>query len=180
MERKLIYFFTLYIAFHNADFIVFNFDSFIKNYHFIGTTIILLENIYELVTIFYNWRKSYKNLNMKLQDSGHLMRRVDSLEKTLILGGIGGRRKRDDRGWDGWMASPTWWTWVWANSGSWWCTGRLGVLRFMGSQKVGQDWVTEGNWTEHNNLSAAHDQAVILIFRYYFLRNTFCKFIAAF
>ena len=119
-------------------------------------------------------------VKLKLQYFGHLMQRVDSLEKTLMVGGIGGRRKRDDRGWDGWMASPTWWTWVWANSGSWWCTGRLGVLRFMGSQKVGQDWVTEGNWTEHNNLSAAHDQAVILIFRYYFLRNTFCKFIAAF
>ena len=54
----------------------------------------------------------------------------------------------DDRGWDGWMASPTQWTWVWVNSGSWWWTGRPGVLRFMGSQRVGHDWVTELNWTE--------------------------------
>ena len=46
----------------------------------------------------------------------------------------------DDRGWDGWMASPTQWTWVWVNSGSWWWTGRPGVLRFMGSQRVGHDW----------------------------------------
>ena len=86
-----------------------------------------------------------KNLKLKLQCFGHLMRRVDSLEKTLMLGGIGGRRRRDDRGWDGWMASPTRWTWVWVNSESWW-TGRPGVLWFMGSQRVGHDWATELNW----------------------------------
>ena len=54
----------------------------------------------------------------------------------------------DDRGWDGWMASPTQWTWVWVNSGSWWWAGRPGVLQFMGSQRVGYDWETEMNWTE--------------------------------
>ena len=55
----------------------------------------------------------------------------------------------DDRGWDGWMASPTRWTWVWVNSRSWWWTGRTGVLRFMGSQRFGQ---TERlNWTEVAN-----------------------------
>ena len=52
----------------------------------------------------------------------------------------------DDRGWDGWMASPTQWRWIWVNSGSWWWTGKPGVLRFMGSQRVGHDWVTELNW----------------------------------
>ena len=87
-------------------------------------------------------------LKLKLQYFGHLIRRVDSLEKTLMLGGIGGRRKRDDRGWDGWMASPTWWMWVWVNSGNWWLTGRPGVLQFMRSQRVGHDWATELNWTE--------------------------------
>ena len=46
-------------------------------------------------------------------------------------------------GWDGWMASPTRWTWAWVNSGSWWWTGRPGVLQFMGSQRVGHDWATE-------------------------------------
>ena len=51
-----------------------------------------------------------------------------------------------DRGWDGWKASPTRWTWVWVNPRSWWWTGRPGVLRFMGSQRVGHDWVTELNW----------------------------------
>ena len=51
----------------------------------------------------------------------------------------------DDRGWDGWMASLTQWTWVWVNSGSWWWTGRPGVLQSMVSQRVRHDWVTELN-----------------------------------
>ena len=54
----------------------------------------------------------------------------------------------DNRGWDGWMASLTWWTWVWVNSGSWWWAGRPGVLQFMGLQRVGHDWATELNWTD--------------------------------
>ena len=62
---------------------------------------------------------------------------------SYILGAVG---DGDDRGWDGWMASLTRWTWVWANSGSWWWTGRPGVLRFMGLQRVGHDWATELNW----------------------------------
>ena len=57
-----------------------------------------------------------------------------------------GTGEGDDRGWDGWMASPTRWTWVWVNSRSWWWTGRPGVLWFMGWQRVGHDWVTELNW----------------------------------
>ena len=61
--------------------------------------------------------------------------------------GFGGRREGDDRGWDGWMASPTRWTWVWVNSRSWWWTGRPGVLQFMGSQRFGHDWVTELKWS---------------------------------
>ena len=52
----------------------------------------------------------------------------------------------DNRGWDGWMASPTQWTWVWVNSRSWWWTGRPGVLQSMGSQRVWYNWVTELNW----------------------------------
>ena len=56
----------------------------------------------------------------------------------------------DDRGWDGWMASPTRWTWVWVNSGSWWWTGKPGVLQSTGSQRVGRDWATELNWIDLN------------------------------
>ena len=61
--------------------------------------------------------------------------------ERLRTGGEG-----DNRGWDGWMASPTQWTWVWVTSGSWWWTGRPVVLWFMGSQRVGHNWATELNW----------------------------------
>ena len=87
-------------------------------------------------------------LKLKLQYFGHLMRRVDSLEKTLSWEGFGAGGEGDNRGWDGWMASPTPWAWVWVNSGSLWWTGRPGVLRFHGvarSQTRLSDW-TELNW----------------------------------
>ena len=65
-----------------------------------------------------------------------------------------GQEEKGTRGWDGWMASPTRWTWVWVNSGSWWWTGRPGMLQFMGSQRVGHNWATELNWTELGNWMA--------------------------
>ena len=76
------------------------------------------------------------------------MWRTDSFEKTLMLGKIDGRRRRGHRGWDGWMTSQTQWTWVWLDSGSWWWTGRPGMLQLMGSQRVGHNWATELNWTD--------------------------------
>ena len=85
-------------------------------------------------------------LKLKLQYFGHRMRRVDSLEKTLMLGGIGGRRRR---GWQRmrWLDGITdSMDMISVNSGSWWWTGRPGVLWFMGSQRVGHDWTTELNW----------------------------------
>ena len=63
--------------------------------------------------------------------------------ERLRAGGEG-----DNRGWDGWMASRTQWTWVWASSGSWWWTGKPGMLQSMGSQRVGHDWVTELNFAD--------------------------------
>jgi len=83
-------------------------------------------------------------LKLNLQYFGHLMWRTDSFEKTLMKAGGEG----DDRGWDGWMASPPRWTWVCVNSGSWLWTERPGVLWFVGSQRVGHNWATELNWTE--------------------------------
>ena len=74
------------------------------------------------------------------------MWRTDSFEKTLMLGKIEGRRRRGWWGWDSWMASLTQWTWVWASSGSWWWTGKLGVLQSTGSQRSGHDWATKQNW----------------------------------
>ena len=75
------------------------------------------------------------------------MRKVNSLGKDWCWEGLRAGRERDNRGWDGWMASPTQWTWVWVNSGSWWWTGRPGILKFMGSQSRTRlsDW-TELNW----------------------------------
>ena len=79
-------------------------------------------------------------LKLNLQYFGHLTWRTDSLEKTLMLERLKAGGEGDDRGWDGWMASPTRWTWVWASSGSWW-TGKPGALQSMGSQRVGHDWI---------------------------------------
>ena len=89
-------------------------------------------------------------LKLKFQYFGHLMWRVDSLEKILMLGGTRrqekGTTEDEMAGWHHWC--QTRWTWVWVNSGSWWWTGRPGVLWFMGSQRVRHDWATELNWTE--------------------------------
>ena len=74
------------------------------------------------------------------------MRRTDSFKNTLMLGKIEAGGEGDDRGWDGWLASPTRRTWIWANSESWWWTGKSGVLQSMGLQRVGHDWATELNW----------------------------------
>ena len=73
----------------------------------------------------------------------HMIQRADSLEKTLMLGKIEGRRKWNGRGWDGWMTSLTRWTWVWVGSRSWWWTGKPGVQQSMGSKRAGHDWATE-------------------------------------
>ena len=92
-----------------------------------------------------NPRYSLEGLMMKLkfQYFDHLTRRTNSSGKTLMLGKIEGRRRRGDRGWDGWMASLTQWTWVWLGSRSWWWTGKPGVLQSMGSQRIRHDWTTE-------------------------------------
>ena len=89
-------------------------------------------------------------LKLKLQYFGRLMQRTDSLEKTLILGKIEGRRRRGQQRMRCGMASLTQWTWVWASSRSWWWTGKPGVLQSMGLQRVGHDWKTKLNWNSLN------------------------------
>ena len=76
------------------------------------------------------------------------MRRTDSLERHWCWERLTAEGEGDDRGWDGWMASSTWSTWVWASSRSWWWTGKPGMLQSMGSQRVGHKWATELNWKE--------------------------------
>ena len=87
-------------------------------------------------------------LKLKLQYFGHLMWRTDSLEKTPMLGKIEGERlkaKREgaDRKRESWMTSLIQWTWFWASSGSWWCTGKPGILQSIGLQRVRHDWAIE-------------------------------------
>ena len=82
-------------------------------------------------------------LKLELQYSGHQMVRADSLEKTLMLGTIEGRRRSGRQGMNGWMTSLTGWTWLWASSGSWWWTGKPGVLQSMRLQRVRHDWVNK-------------------------------------
>ena len=81
-------------------------------------------------------------LRLKLQYFGHLMQKADLLEKTLMLEKMRAR-EGNDRGWNGWMASLTQWTWVWAVFGRWLRTKKPFILKFMGSQKVGHNWATE-------------------------------------
>ena len=86
-------------------------------------------------------------LNLKLQHSGHLMQKTDSLEKYWCWERLKVRGEGDNRGWDGWMVSSIRWTWVWVSFGSWWWTGKPGMLQPTGSQRVGHNWGTEPNWT---------------------------------
>ena len=88
-------------------------------------------------------------LKLKLQYFGYLMQRADSLEKPWCWERLKAGGEGDDRGWDGWMASLTWWTWFWASPGSWWWTGKPGVLQSMGGCKE-SDTTELLNWTELN------------------------------
>ena len=71
-------------------------------------------------------------LKLKLQYFGYLVGRTDLRERLWCWERLRAGGEGDNRGWDGWMASPTWWTWVWASSGSWWWTGKPGVLESLG------------------------------------------------
>ena len=86
-------------------------------------------------------------LKLKLQYFGHLMQRVKThWKRPWCWERLKAGEEGDDRGWNGWMASPTEWTWVWASSRSWCWTGRPGMLQSMGLQRVGHDWATKLNY----------------------------------
>ena len=86
-------------------------------------------------------------MKLKLQYLATLWEKLTHWKRPCCWEGLGAGGEGDDRGEDGWMASPTQWTWVWVNCGSWWWTGRSGVLQSMGLQRAGHDWATELSWT---------------------------------
>ena len=90
------------------------------------------------------WKEWCKSWNSSTLATSH--EALTHWKRLWCWEGLGAGGEGDERGWDGWMASRTRWTWIWVNSGRWWWTGRPGVLRFMGSQRVGHDWATELNW----------------------------------
>ena len=89
-------------------------------------------------------------LKLKLQYLATSCEELTHWKRPWCWEGLGAGGEGDNRGWDGWMASLTRWAWVWVNFESWWWTGRPGVLRFMGLQRVRHDRATELNWTELN------------------------------
>ena len=99
-------------------------------------------------------------LKVKLHHSGHLMQRTDSLERPWSWGRLKAGEEGDDREQDGWMASLTRWTLVWASSKSWWWTGKPCMLQSMGSQRVGNDWVTE---QQHYCIGMCHSLLIYIL-----------------
>ena len=95
-------------------------------------------------------------LKLKLQSFDHLTRRIDSGKRPWCWERVKAGGEGDDRGWDGWMASPTWWTWVGASSRSWWWIGKTGVLQSMGSQSR----TRLSSWTELNAAILFHVSCV--------------------
>ena len=99
-----------------------------------------------------SWRRSVLGVHLKdwcwSWNSSTLATSCEELthlKRPWCWEGLGAEGEGGDRGWDDWMASPTGWAWVWVNFGSWWWTGRPGMLQFMGSQRVRHNWVTELN-----------------------------------
>ena len=110
------------------------------------------------------WSWSSSTLATCCEELAHLKR--PWCWERLRAGGEG-----DDRGWDGWLVSLTWWTWVWVNSRSWWRTGRTGVLCFMGLQRIGHDWVTELNWMSHCYFLCVHLSWAFALFLPLIIKN---------
>ena len=109
----------------------------------------------EIQPVHPEWHKSWMfmeglMLKLKLQYFATSCKQLTHWKRPWCWEGFWAGGEGDDRGWDGRMASPTWRAWLWVNSRSLWWTGRPGMLWFMGSQRVGHDWVTELNWIYFN------------------------------
>ena len=106
-----------------------------------------LSQLFPLTALGFLWKEWCQSWNSSTLTTS--CEELTHWKRLWCWEGLGAGGEGDDRGWDGWMASPTWWMWVWVNSRRWWWTGRPGVLGFMGSQRVGHDWATELNGTEY-------------------------------
>ena len=114
-------------------------------------------------------------LKLKLQYLATSCEELTYWKRLWYWEGLGAGGEGDDRGWDGWMTSPTQWTWVWVKSRSWWGTGRPGVLQFMRSQRVRHNWVTEMNWTELNLTHSSSMREVACSYKLFLNRLYFKK-----
>ena len=108
---------------------------------------ILMKSVLKIHWKEWFWRWNFNTLAIWWEELTHL--KIPSWWERLKAGG-----EEDDRGWDGWKASPSQWTWVWVKSGSWWWTGRLCMLQSMRSQRVRHNWATELNWAHTAYITA--------------------------
>ena len=130
-----------------------------------------------LLRVPWTARRSNQSILKEISPGATSCEELTHWKRLWCWEGLGAGGEGDDRGWDGWMASLTQWTWVWVNSGSWWWTERPGVLRFMGLQRVGHDWATELNWTGNSialTIQTFVSQVMSLLF------NILSRFITAF
>ena len=103
-------------------------------------------NLSILMEISPEYSSAGRRLKLKLQYFGHWCKQPPHWKRPWCWERLKAGGEGDHRGWDGWIASSTQWTWVWASSGNWWWTGKPGILQSMGLQRAGHDWVTELNW----------------------------------
>ena len=127
--------------------------SLLRSLFFFQHIIAWVSNLWQLLFSHFGihqWSKqtSLSSPTLFLLGKRHLIKELTHWKRPWCWEGLKDGEE-DDRGWDGWMASPTWWTWVWVSSGGWWWTGKPGVLQSMELQRVRHDWVTELNWTEN-------------------------------
>ena len=124
------------------------------------------KNSYKILMYHCRWLNIGKKKRLLITNSNTLATSWEELthwKRLWCWEGSEAGGEGDEGGWDGWMASPTQWTWVWVNCGSLWWTVRPGVLQFMGSQRAGHEWVTKLNWWILLSSSQVRVLRVILI-----------------
>ena len=119
-------------------------------------------------------------LKLKLQFLATWCKELTHLKRPWCWERLRAGGEGHDKGWDGWMASSIQWTWVWVDSGSWWWTGRSGMLQSMGSQRIRHDWATKLNWTLYSQGTCTWVSVLRLMVHIHYLRkqsyNFFLKY----